>query len=332
VKAFVNSARIFGEATSVPAGTPVLLHMAVLASGTAVPSGTVQVYDNATPIGAPIALDTSVPKGDVQADFTATLAPGSHSFRIGYSGDVHYNPVTPPGFRTPPFTVTVGPSTGIPTTVQITEASPTITVGQSETYVVTVAPSVAGGPVPTGTVTLTGSYGSSIAGPFPLTSGVATFTVPWPRFFNVGTSRLVARYSGDGTYSAGISSEILTTVAPATPAVSLTAASAIVGTGRLSELTVTVHPTMTDANITLPFGLVQFVDSLNGEPPQPLGSPHPLTQGDGSFTTFVLATTLPEGTNVITAQYLGGGRGEWGPATSTPVTLVVRRGERRETQ
>ncbi len=324
VKAFVNFARAFGETPSVTAGTPVLVHMNVLAPGTAVPSGTVELYDNGTPIAGPIVLNTNVPKGAVQADYTAILAPGSHNFRIGYSGDVHHNPVTPPSFRTPGFTVTVTQATGIPTSVQITEASPSITVGQSEDYVVTVVPSVAGRPVPTGTVKLLGSAGSSVAGPYPLTSGVAEFMVPWSRFINVGTLRLVAQYSGDGNYSPGISSEILTTVDPATPAVSLAAPSTIVRSGSLAELTVTVQPTITGANIRLPFGLVQFLDSIDGQAPQPLGAPHPLTQGNGNFTTFVLATTLPEGTHVVTAQYLGGS--QWGPATSNPVKVVVRRG------
>ncbi len=331
IKAFVNFARIYGEAVSVAAGTPVTLHIAVLAPGTAVPSGTVQLYDNGLAVGASIALNANVAKGDIQADYTTSYAVGSHSIRIGYSGDGRYNPVTPPSFRDPPFTLTVTAATGIPSATQVTETSPTITVGQSEIYMVTVSPATAGGQTPAGTVTLTGSYGSAIAGPQNLVDGGATFVVPWSRLINVGTARLLAQYSGDAAYAPSISAEILTTVDPATPAVGLVANAPVVRAGTLSELSVTVQPTLDDPSVSLPFGSVRFLDSVDGSAPQPLGQPQVLVHGNGKFTISVLAVALPEGTHVITAEYLGGAGRQWGPARSNPVVVRVRRGVPRET-
>lgn len=330
IKAFAKFARIFGEAVSVPAGTSVTLHIVVLAPGTAVPSGTVQVYDNGVAVGAPIALNANVAKGDIEADYTASYAVGSHSIRIGYSGDGRYNPVTPPSPRTPPFLLTVAAATGISTTTQVTEASPTITVGQSETYMVTVSPASGDGQVPTGTVTLIGPFGSAIAGPRTLVDGGVTFVVPWSRLISFGTARLLAQYSGDAAYAPSISVEILTTVSPATPAVGLVANAPVVRAGTPSELSVTVQPTLDDPRVSLPFGSVRFVDSVDGSSPRPLGLPQFLVQGNGKFTISVLAVALTEGTHVITAEYLG--LGQWGPATSNPVVVQVERRVHRETE
>jgi hypothetical protein len=55
---------------------------------------------------------------------------GSHSLRVSYSGDSHYNAVAVPSFRTPQFTVTVLASTGAATDVQLQEVSSSIVVGQ----------------------------------------------------------------------------------------------------------------------------------------------------------------------------------------------------------
>jgi hypothetical protein len=324
---FINFARINADLETVATGIPLTFHISVLASGTAIPSGTVQVFDNGVAISGPITLATNVAQGDVQAEFSASFAAsGRHVIRLGYSGDNHYLAVLPNTFRSSQFFLTVKSSTGAATTTQISQSAPTIIVGQADAFVVTVAPASSGGTALTGTVSLLSQYNDVIAGPVTLENGSASIVVPWSKFLNVGTSELLAEYSGDSNYASSISSEILTTVNPATPSVSLAADSSLVWPGTTSELTVTVQPTLTDPKLTLPFGNVQFYDSVNGAAPQAIGTIHFLTQGNGNFTTYLLAAQLPSGNNVITVQYLGAGNGQWGLATSNSVVVLVKPG------
>jgi hypothetical protein len=211
--------------------------------------------------------------------------------------------------------------------VRVSQASSSIVVGQSQTYTVTVQPAALGGATPTGTVALTGQSGYIAAGPVTLVNGGATVTVPWSKYLGTGNQQLLAQYSGDSDYAANISVEVWTTVLPATPAITLSADAALVERGATSALTVDVQPTLNDPKLTLPYGLVRFYDSSNGGPPQPVGTMQSLQAGNGNFTTFVLAATLPRGTNVITVQYLGSYNGQWGPASSPPVTVLVKQEE-----
>ncbi len=325
-KAFINYARITGDVTSLAAGTTEQLHMVVLAPGTATPSGTVQLFDNGTAVTGQIALDATAPKGAFQATYSDTFTAGSHQLRISYSGDSHYFAVAPPSFRTPQFLVTATASSGAATNVTISQNSSTVVVGQSGTYIVTVTPTSSGGVIPTGTVSLKGQSGYTAAGPITLVNGTATLSVPWSKYLGAGENELLAQYSGDSNYAPSISAEIITTVNPATPTVSLAANASQVWPGTTSDLTVDVQPTLTDPKIALPYGTVQFYDSVNGSAPMPLGSAQSLAQGNGNFTTYVLATTLPTGTNVITVRYLGSFNGEWGPANSSPTMVTVKPG------
>ncbi len=326
IKAFPNFVRIIGDVTNLPVGTPEQLHLVVLAPGTAVPSGTVQVFDNDVAITAPITLDATVPKGAYQAAYTGSFGPGTHSLRVSYSGDSRYNAVAVPSFRTPQFTVSVAAVTGAPAQVQLAQASSSIVVGQSQTYAVTVVPAASGGATPGGTVSLIGQFGYIAAAPVTLVNGRATLTVPWSGYLGAGANQLVAQYSGDSTYAPNISAEMWTIVLPATPAITLSAEASLLSPRTTSRLTVDVLPTLTDPKLTLPYGLVQFYDSVNGAPPLALGLAQSLQAGNGNYTTFILATTLPRGTNVITAQYLGSPNGQWGALTAIPVTVLVTKG------
>jgi hypothetical protein len=145
-----------------------------------------------------------------------------------------------------------------------------------------------------------------------LVNGGATVTVPWSKYLGTGNQQLLAQYSGDSNYAPNISVEVWTMVLPTMPAITLSADAAQVAPGATSSLTVDVQPTLSDPKLTLPYGLVRFYDSLNGGPPQPMGATQSLQAGNGNFTTFVLATTLPQGTNLITVQYLGSPNGQWG--------------------
>jgi hypothetical protein len=180
---------------------------------------------------------------------------------------------------------------------------------------------------PTGTVSLTGQSGYVAAGPVSLVNGRATVTVPWSRYLGTGNQQLLAQYSGDSNYAPNISLEVRTIVLPATPAITVSADAATVARGAVSTLTVDVRPTISDPELTLPYGNVRFYNSLNGGRPRPVGMAQSLQAGNGNFTTFVLTTTLPQGTNMITVQYLSSPNGQWGPVASAPVTVRVKPGQ-----
>ncbi|ABF39103.1 protease-like protein [Candidatus Koribacter versatilis Ellin345] len=327
-RGYVGLTRISSDLQTVAVGAPLTFYISVLAPGSSRPSGTVQVYDNGAAISGPIALATNVPSDAVQAEFVhAFTTTGTHIIRLSYSGDKNFFPVAPDEFRSSQFFLTVNSAKGAATVTQISQSNPTLTVGGTDTFTVSVAPQKSGGAALTGTVTLVSMYNSIIAGPVALTNGKASFVVPWSKFLNVGTSELLASYSGDANYAPSASGNIETTVNPATPAITLSADASEVRAGATSELAVIVKPTLSgDSSIVLPFGKVQFYDAVNGRAPQPLGPAYGLTQGNGNFTTFLFATQLPAGHNVITARYLG--NGEWGPAASNPVVVLVGRAHR----
>jgi hypothetical protein len=74
--------------------------------------------------------------------------------------------------------------------------------------------------------------------------------------------------------------------------------------------------------IAVPFGFVQFFDSINGGASQPLGSPQFLTIGNGGNPIFALPVVLPPGNHVVKAEYLGSG--DWAPTFSNAINVVVQ--------
>jgi hypothetical protein len=80
-------------------------------------------------------------------------------------------------------------------------------------------------------------------------------------------------------------------------------------------------------NLSLPFGLVQFYDQVDGGSSRLLGSEQFLTVGNGGNPIFTEQVMLPKGVNVVTVRYLGGGfdfADDWAATTSNPVMIRVR--------
>jgi hypothetical protein len=91
-------------------------------------------------------------------------------------------------------------------------------------------------------------------------------------------------------------------------------------------VTVTVIGDPANPNLSVPFGLVQFFDEVNGGSRKLLGSEQFLTVGNRGNPIFTEQVNLPQGVNVITVRYLGGGfyfADDWAPTTSNPVTITV---------
>jgi hypothetical protein len=201
------------------------------ASGAPAPTGTVtfsRFFDapGAAPCSGPSATmgpvpltpnspATTPPSATATSPATTATASGTIRFVASYSGDANYNalPNTPCGV--PGENVTVQ---GFATIA--TQASPlgTATAGQlvSDTATVT---GMAGGPVPTGTVSFTRFFDAPGAAPCSGASAVmppgavvpttpatsppsATATSPLVVASNPGTFRFVASYSGDANYPA----------------------------------------------------------------------------------------------------------------------------------
>jgi hypothetical protein len=322
--------------TSITAGAPVQLLLSVQSPFTqagiaTLPTGTVQLYDNGSPKGAPIALHAGGPLGSgiAQATITLTsLAAGQHLLELGYSGDSRYSPIAGAAglfdFALPgAANVSVTAGTEASAKVNLHQSPSVIGLGQSVNYVVTVG-GVPGKPVPTGTVFLLDELGNTDAGPTNLVNGNASFTLTWNSAQKINLS---AVYSGDSTYNPFSSAVVTTTVKQGIPKVILTAAAPLVGKNELTSVSVSVIGDPANPNLSLPFGLVQFYDQVDGGSSRLLGSEQFLTVGNGGNPIFTEQVMLPKGVNVVTVRYLGGGfdfADDWAATTSNPVMIRVR--------
>jgi large repetitive protein len=292
------------------------------------PTGTVDIYDNGKKIAGPTAIkdDGMQGHGFPQATYVLQLNPGVHSFGVSYSGDSNYEHL-PPGRHA--FQVTVNRRNGAVPKIHVQQTPGAVKIGDSVHYVVTVAPTKPGGPTPTGQVDLLVDTGNSTGQvysvpPNPLSNGVATFDVPW---YFAGTYLVIAEYSGDSVYSQQNGAIATVQVKPATPTVTVSAPAPVLPANQQTSLSVTVVGQPQNTNVTLPFGPVQFYDSFNGGPEHLLGRQQLLDFGNGNFMILTIPVTLPVGTHVIRAEYLGqdpGGLEDWNAASSNLLTVQVQ--------
>jgi hypothetical protein len=267
--------------------------------------------------------------GIAQATITLTsLAAGQHLLELGYSGDSRYSPIAGAAglfdFALPgAANVSVTAGTEASAKVNLHQSPSVIGLGQSVNYVVTVG-GVPGKPVPTGTVFLLDELGNTDAGPTNLVNGHASFTLTWNSAQKINLS---AVYSGDANYNPFSSAVVTTTVKQGMPKVILTAAAPSVGKNVLTSVSVSVIGDRANPNLSLPFGLVQFYDQVDGGSSRLLGSEQFLTVGNGGNPIFTEQVMLPKGVNVVTVRYLGGGfdfADDWAATTSNPVMIRVR--------
>ena len=298
-----------------------------------VPTGTVQLYDcglnsqcgHATPLGAPLTLHPTGQYGGLgleavgaEAQYRGTLSAGSHTLELAYSGDSNYDKVAPGGISAAAYQITVNPPVGMEAKIGLQQSPGTITVGQSENYVISVKPSQAHSPMPTGTVSVSDEWGDSFAS-VPLINGNATVVVPW---FYAGPELVYVSYSGDANYTPVNSAvSAVTHINRGEPTVTLTAST---GPGSShTVLTVTVQVPF-NPNIVTPAaegGEVQLFESVNGST-RLLGSARPLTTANGGNSVLMLPIDLPPGRNVIAAKFLG--TEEWMDKESNSLTFDVK--------
>jgi len=316
------NARIFAVPNPPIAGAPAQFLLFVGAIlGQVLPTGTVDIFDNGKRIGAHLTLkfDGLLGPGVSQAAFTTSFSAGFHDVEFTYSGDKTFNSIRLGDHLEGHVDFTVAAASGAETIIQVQQTPLTVALSQTASYAVSVSPVVAGGLLPTGTVSLIGPNGAVFAGPVSLVNGKASLPLT---FDAAGPFEIAAGYSGDDHYRA-FSSDILTTmVTKGTPTVSLTTPAGTVKGGMQTSFSVSVVGNPAVPQITTPFGFVQFFDSINGSAFQSLGSPQFLTVGNGGNPIFALPVVLATGNHVVKAEYLGSA--DWAPTFSNLVNVVIQ--------
>lgn len=206
--------------------------------------------------------------------------------------------------------------TAISSTFKVTQATPTVavtvtssslTVLQTESVTITVNGG-AGGPGPTGSVTLKGGGYTSAA--TTLSNGSATIAIA-AGALAVGTATLTASYVGDSTYLAA------------------TGTSPPIAVSRASS-SVAVIPSATSITAVQSLSVEIVVSAASGSP-APTGSvkvasgtyaPAASTLASGSATITVPAGALALGSDTLMATYSGDTRYQAATAAAQPVTVA----------
>ena len=318
---------VYSILDSVTVGTPVLLRIFAAGSSIVQPTGPVTLTDNGKSIATvPLTMNGIQGSGFLQATYMANFPVGTHNLGLQYAGDVNYLPGNHARFG---YTLTVTRPTGATANVNLHQSPGVVKIGDSVNYVVSVLPSKAGDPIPTGTVNLLMDVAYSDGFSFPpiapatLVNGNATFMVPW---YSAGRFMMIADYAGDSHYSKEDSRAVLTLVQPRAPTVTLTATSFGSASDLRTELTATIVGAPNNHNLVLPDGPVQFFDSVDGGPETKLGEVQTAIGGTGQFSICVFQQKLASGTHVMRARYLGLQPGvveDWIAADSNSVTVHI---------
>ncbi|WAL66546.1 Ig-like domain repeat protein [Amycolatopsis cynarae] len=277
------------------------------------------------PISLPGTTITEVAGGDYYS-----LAMTSTGHALGW-GDNSYGQVGDGTFiqRTSPVAVSLPGDTTIntiaaggvhslainaltPTTTLLTQSLETTTLGQPVTFTATITPDTARAEAPTGTVYFYDDNGSTLLGSAPVApngrgGGIARFTTT---NLGVGTHHISAHYGSDVNFEGSDSNTVDHVVGQAYAAVVLNESPSSVTPGQPVTFFVDVIPPA-GAGGFVPTGTVRFNDGT-----AVLGS---ATLNNG---TAVFTTTLPSGTHVVTATYLGD-TNYLGGLVSSPVLVAV---------
>ena len=276
-------------------GTPITLTATVSSYGASTTAtGTLTFTDAAGTLG------TASLNGNATSDqatlVVSNFAVGSYPVTATYSGNTDFS-----GSSSFAFTQMVNPAS---TNVSIASSSNPSVAGQSVTFTITVASSNGVG-TPTGTVTLTNGYYTQF-GQATLSNGQATFQVST---LSVGTNTIEASYGGSSTFYSSTSS-FQQTVNKATPSVALSTSASSATFGQSVTFTATITP-----NSPEPTGYVYFMDGSTE-----LGVVYLSGSNQVTFTT----STLPPGSQAITAQYQGDSN--YNAANSAPLTETISAG------
>jgi hypothetical protein len=220
---------VVASVTQLAKGQTLTLNVTVApTSGTGTPTGTVSIVDGQTQLAVPTLV------GGVASFSTSTLATGSHSISVNYSGDASFSPSSSGA-----ISVTVLPPAKTNTSISLSASATQITVGNGVTFNSRVT-ATSGSGTPTGTITFFDSQTS--LGSATLTAGSGQFTAA---SLSAGAHVITSSYSGDVNFNASISSATTVTVAAAPAAdytLSMSTVSVNVAKGGSGTITITVTP------------------------------------------------------------------------------------------
>jgi hypothetical protein len=239
--------------------------------GSGTPTGSVEFFNGSTDLGS-----ATLNNSGVATLSTTSLTQGSDSITATYQGDTNFTQSTAPA-----VTVTVE----LPSATSLTASPPTFTSGQTITLTATVAAGSGTTLTPTGTVDfLNGS--TSLGSASLSSSGSAVLTVSTL----TATSTLTAEYAGDANFAVSTSAGVTVSLGQSsTTTLTIAPNPSVVGQ------TVTLAAAVT-AGTSVPTGTIMF---LNGS--IPLGE----VALDSTGSALLTLTTLPAGSDSITAQYSG---------------------------
>ena len=299
VSAYASATTLTTSKTTITFGQSVTFTAAVTANGSPVTSGTVTFqFTN----GSGGSLGAATLNGSGIATLTTTNLPvGNDQITASLVANVDDAAST-----SAPVSVTVNAVSPLPTTTTLTASAPSITYGQSETLTATVTAN--GSPVTSGTVTF--SNGSNSIGAAPLnSSGVATLTTT---ALPVGSDSITATFIATPSDSTSTSTPPTVVTVSAIPALTtnttLTASAASITYGQ-SE---TLRATVTDPNGPVTSGTVTFSNGSNSIGAGSL---------NGSGVATLMTTSLPIGSDSITATFIASASDS--ASTSTPVVVTV---------
>jgi len=181
-----------------------------VAPGSGTPTGTVTFTDGTTTLG------TGALSGGTATFSISTLAVGSHSITVGYSGDTNFLTST-----SPVRTQTVNQAATASSV--LSSVNPSVS-GQAVTFTATVTAVSPGSGTPTRTITF--KDGSTVLGTASLNAGTASFTTS---SLSVGNHSIKVVYGGDSNFKSKTSAVLTQVVNPsAAPSLAVTIAPGVV--------------------------------------------------------------------------------------------------------
>jgi len=153
-------------------------------------TGTVQFFSNGGAVGSTVPVSS---QGEAVSDPLGFSGVGTYTINAVYSGDSNYATAT-----SSPISLVVAAAPTATTTITLSLASPTVALGGSDAFTVTVAAASPSAKTPSGYVQF--YQGSTrLFSPIPLTAGALT-TYAVSAGATVGTSSITAAYLGDANF------------------------------------------------------------------------------------------------------------------------------------
>ena len=289
----------FTATVTITAGTP--------PPGTLPPGGSVTMALDGV---ATATATLSTAGGVTSATFTLTAptTSGSHNLQATYPGDANYNS----SVATVAFTISKAA-----TITTLTATPGVLTPGTTETLTATVAPLNSS----TTSYSITGTVafydGSILLGTATLVSNTATLS--GIALSTASAHSLTAVYSGDATWAPSTSNAVILVPLLLPDSVTLTVSPASAAPGQVVTLVATVTPAVAPAATSEqnPTGNVVF---YNGS--TIIGTVALVAGPNHTSTATLLTSTLPGGSNVLYAFYVGDSF--YQPGTSNSITITVQ--------